>query len=74
MIKKTLIIILSVLLLFVLLINLPIVSIGNKASVNTYNNWMSETLDSDTRIVDVAMPGAHDAFTSDMNILSPADK
>ncbi|MBN2883959.1 MAG: hypothetical protein JXN10_10540, partial [Clostridia bacterium] len=28
----------------------------------------------DTRIVDVAMPGAHDAFTSDMNILSPADK
>lgn len=74
MIKKTLIIILLVLLVFVLVINLPIVSVGHKASENTYNNWMDETLDVDTRIVDVAMPGAHDAFTSEINLFSPADK
>jgi hypothetical protein len=74
MLKKILIIVLLVLLIFVLVINLPVVSVGHKASENIYDNWMAETLDVDTRIVDVTMPGAHDAFTSEMNIFSPADK
>lgn len=74
MIKKILIVILITLLVFVIVINLPIVTVGHRESGHSYSNWMSETLSVDKRIVDVAMPGAHDAFTSQMNLFSPADK
>lgn len=74
MIKKIIIISLCVILVLVISVNLPVISIGHKSSDIDYRNWMTETLDSETRIVDVTMLGAHDAFSSGINLFSPADK
>ena len=74
MFKKILKAVLIVFLLLILIINLPVVSVGHKTSDLDYSNWMSETLDNDIRVVDIKMLGAHDAFSSDINFFSAPDK
>ncbi|MGD9910035.1 MAG: hypothetical protein AB7U79_05485 [Candidatus Izemoplasmatales bacterium] len=58
----------------ILSINVPITVISKDESQNTYENWMSETLSNDQLIIDTAMLGAHDAFTSDMTFFSKVDE
>jgi len=63
-----------VLLLFIVIVNIPIITVGNKDSNNDYSNWMSENLSNDKLVVDITMLGAHDAFSSEINYFSSVDK
>ncbi len=60
-------------LVLLLTINFPVVVFNTQTTENDYANWMSETLNNEQLIIDVAMLGAHDAFTSDMNLFSKVD-
>ncbi len=57
----------------ILIINLPIITLRNNKTNTNYSNWMSENIDSDKKVVDIAMLGAHDAFTKDMSFMSELD-
>lgn len=57
----------------IVVINVPIISLNHKASDIDYSNWMSETLEDNQLVVDVAMLGAHDAFSNEINIFSKLD-
>lgn len=70
---KIFLIVFIFILALLLLINVPIISFSNESSDNDYSNWMSETLGNDQLVIDVAMLGAHDAFTSKINIFSELD-
>jgi hypothetical protein len=70
---KAFLCILTVIISLVLLINVPIITLGHNTSINKYNSWMSDTLDDDQLVVDVAMLGAHDAFSNEINLLSELD-
>ena len=79
--KKILIRILRIFLLLIMIllallftINFPVANFNHSTSKNTYDSWMSETLDENQLIKDVAMLGAHDAFTSRMSIFSSVDE
>ncbi len=43
------------------------------AGYTDYGNWMAETLSSDVRIVDVAMPGSHESLSYEIDFLSEVD-
>ncbi|MCD8368465.1 MAG: hypothetical protein LUC48_10685 [Clostridiales bacterium] len=43
------------------------------AGYTDYGNWMAETLSGDVRMVDVAMPGAHDSLSYEIDFLSEVD-
>ncbi|XMB71731.1 hypothetical protein RJI07_06355 [Mycoplasmatota bacterium WC30] len=62
-----------VLISFVLIINIPIITLSNKTNDVDYSNWMSENLDDEQKVVDIAMLGAHDAFSNEINIFSELD-
>ncbi len=62
-----------VLLVFLTAINLPFTFLNRQASVRDYSDWMGETLSADQNVIDVAMLGAHDAFTAQINLFSPVD-
>lgn len=62
-----------VLLIFILMINIPIITLNKVENDVTYENWMSETLDYSDRVVDVAMLGAHDAFSEEIHYFSDID-
>ncbi|MBI9008963.1 MAG: hypothetical protein JEZ05_02940 [Tenericutes bacterium] len=57
----------------VIIINIPIIILNHKVSDIDYSNWMAENLENEKLVVDIAMLGAHDAFTSEINILSKLD-
>lgn len=71
---RILLMIVIFIIVLVLSINLPIATFHHQTSSNSYEDWMTNTLSEDQRIIDVAMLGAHDAFTSDMNGFSAVDK
>ncbi len=71
--KRLLISFVIMLLTLVIIMNIPIISINHQSSTDDYSNWMSETLDNDDRAVNVTMLGAHDAFSTDINIFSKVD-
>ena len=77
LISKKIFKIFLVLLIFIisllLVINIPIINLSNKTSEIDYSNWMSENLSNDQLIVDIAMLGAHDAFSNEINIFSKLD-
>lgn len=66
-------------LIFILIISLVSVELfvynpgSGKPSKSDYSNWMAENVRGDKRIVDVAMLGAHDAFSYSINHKSPLD-
>ncbi len=79
--KKTAIKILRIILLLLVIIlallatvNLPITNFRHQESDTDYSGWMGETLSADQKIIDVAMLGAHDAFTGEMNLFSRIDE
>lgn len=61
-------------LLALLVLNLPFTFLSHPASEGDYSAWMGETLDSSRPVIDVAMPGAHDAFSSGVGLFSPVDE
>ncbi len=71
-IKGFMVLILTIIAL-VLVINIPVFTLNNNISNTDYSNWMSETLDGDELIKDIAMLGAHDAFSNKITIASPLD-
>jgi len=62
-----------VLLVLLTAINLPFTFLIRKTAVQDYSDWMGETLSPDQNVIDVAMLGAHDAFTADISLFSPVD-
>ncbi|XFA98289.1 hypothetical protein ACAG96_05285 [Candidatus Izemoplasma sp. B36] len=72
-IGKSILVLLIILILFILVINIPIINFGHSQTDEDYSNWMSETLSNDQLIVDVAMLGAHDAFSNEIDIYSDLD-
>jgi len=64
---------LIVLMLFIVIVNLPIISIKKSDSEIDYSHWMSENLDNDSLAIEIAMLGAHDAFSSEINYFSSVD-
>ncbi len=73
MTKKILIRIGILLLLFVVVINIPIITVKYEGTSDDYSNWMKENLDNEIHLVDIKMLGAHDAFSSDINYFSKVD-
>lgn len=75
--KRTLILcaagVLAFILLLVVLLELPFLWASGKTNGGDYSHWMSETLTGPERLVDIAMPGAHDALTADMQRSSAVD-
>jgi len=71
---KIVLMLVVVILALVLTINFPIAHFGNKTTEINYSSWMAETLSNDQKIIDIAMLGAHDAFTSDMTVFSQVDE
>lgn len=79
-VKKTIRIFKRIILFFILtifmllsIVNAPWFFVSSKTTTTDYSNWMSETIDSETKIIDIAMLGAHDAFSHDIDIFSPVD-
>lgn len=56
-----------------LLINIPIINFVHNQTEEDYSNWMSDVLDEDQLIIDVAMLGAHDIFSNNIDIFSELD-
>jgi hypothetical protein len=71
--KRILILFVIMILSLVIIMNTPIISINHQSSTEDYSNWMSETLDNNARAVNITMLGAHDAFSTDINIFSKVD-
>lgn len=59
--------------ILLLTINLPFNFFIKKTTIEDYSDWMYETLPTDKRIIDVAMLGAHDAFTNKIAYASEID-
>jgi len=72
-ILKKILVVLFAFIGLILLINLPIITLRNNKTNTDYSDWMSENISYDKKVIDVAMLGAHDAFTQDMNIMSKLD-
>ncbi len=70
--RSVLIFFISILTL-VLILNTPIIILNHQANETNYSNWMSETLSNEQRVVDVAMLGAHDSFSNEINLFSTLD-
>ncbi|PAT01468.1 hypothetical protein CI105_06150 [Candidatus Izimaplasma bacterium ZiA1] len=73
-IKKGIKAVIFTVLLLLIAINLPIISLKNEESTNDFSNWMSESLSSETKVKEVKMIGAHDAFSKDINLFSKVDE
>ncbi len=56
------------------LLNIPIITLFKNTNDQYYGYWMSENIDEETKVVDIAMLGAHDTFSYDINLFSPVDE
>ncbi len=72
-VKRLLLFVLFVLFTVLLSLNITINFYQKAETNNDYSNWMYETLSSDKRIIDIAMLGAHDAFTHQIKYSSETD-
>lgn len=66
--------VLIVIVALVVIINLPIQTFSKHISKTDYSSWMSETLSNDQKVINIAMLGAHDAFSKDIGLFSPVDE
>ncbi len=57
----------------VIVINIPIITLNKIESDTDYSSWMSETLNEEDSVLDIAMLGAHDAFSNEIDIMSEVD-
>jgi hypothetical protein len=58
----------------ILIATLPINLFKHEPSSKSYASWMEETIKSDTKLIDIKMLGAHDAFSSKITLSSKPDK
>jgi len=66
---------LLILILVVLVtLNIPFDFYRQETSATDYSDWMSETLTDSQRVIDIAMLGAHDAFTAEISYGSAIDE
>ena len=65
--------VLIILILFIITVNIPIVSMGNTVSDVDYSTWMSENISNDSLAIEITMLGAHDAFSNEINYFSRVD-
>lgn len=72
-VKRLLLFVLFVLFTVLLTLNITINFYQKTETSNDYSNWMYETLSTDKRIIDIAMLGAHDAFTNEIKYSSEID-
>lgn len=63
----------TVVIIVVLVLNTPIIILHHNSNETDYSNWMSETLNNEQRVVDIAMLGAHDSFSNEINLFSKLD-
>jgi hypothetical protein len=56
-----------------LTVNLPFDFYRHEASGTDYSDWMGENLQATQKVIDIAMLGAHDAFTSQISYASQTD-
>ncbi len=71
--KKILVFALMIVVLLLVAINIPFSFYAKKVTTEDYSNWMYETLSTDQFVIDIAMPGAHDAFTNKIHYGSNID-
>jgi len=71
--SKILLFVVLVLLFLLSVINAPLFFANKNTSETDYSFWMSENLSLEAKIVDIAMLGAHDAFSQDIGIGSTVD-
>lgn len=72
-IKKILLGFLLIIFSLILIINITFNFFSKNKTNIDYSNWMYETLSTDKRIIDIAMLGAHDAFTHQIKYSSEID-
>jgi len=72
-VKKILVFALLIVVLLLVAINIPFNFYAKKVTTEDYSNWMVETLFDDQLVIDIAMLGAHDAFTNKINYGSNID-
>ncbi len=72
-VRRILRIFLLVFLFFFIVINFPIFILDNQQTSNDYSDWMDENLTADQLVIDIAMPGAHDALSSNIGLFSKVD-
>lgn len=65
--------VISALLLFILIINIPIIQLFHEETTIDYSNWMKENVPNEMKVTDITMLGAHDAYSSDISITSDVD-
>lgn len=64
---------LALLVLLIVLLELPFLGASAGTGGGDHSHWMRETLSGPERLVDIAMPGAHDALTAEMQRSSKVD-
>lgn len=72
-ILKTVIFLFLSVFMFLSIINAPWVFVSSKTTETDYSNWMNENLEEEIKVVNIAMIGAHDAFSADIDIWSDVD-
>lgn len=72
-IKRVSIIATSAILLILVMLNISVVTLNKVKNETDYSNWMSENIDNETRVLDIAMLGAHDAFSNEISYSSDVD-
>lgn len=71
--RRFLITLLLLLVLVIVAVNITY-TVGLHSSTADYSDWMQHTLNSSIRLIDIRMPGAHDALSSDIRYGSRLDE
>ncbi len=72
-ILKIILMLIVIVLALVITINFPVTNFKHSESDLDYSSWMTDNLTSEQKIIDIAMLGAHDAFTNDITLFSKID-
>lgn len=72
--KIAALVVLALVLLLIILLELPFLWASDHTDGLDYSHWMRETLTGNEKLTEVAMLGAHDALTADMQLFSTVDE
>lgn len=72
-IRRILLGFISTLLVVLVVLNIPIITLNKVSSDTDYSSWMSENVSNEQRVLDIAMLGAHDAFSNEIGYTSDVD-
>jgi len=71
--SKILLFVVLVLMFVLSIVNAPLFFANKKTTETDYSSWMNDNLILEAKVVDIAMLGAHDAFSHDIGISSTVD-